>query len=302
MTDDQKNRSPIAENLSHMQVAILLPCIACGYDLQSLSADGNCPECSKPIRLTIFEVVDPVSKRLGVIPNPSSVGNAIAGAVLFFLSSMLLAVFAMYARSPVILPVPEAIRRIDITMFVWGAAFAGLVALLSFIPLIRLRHQDELQSCRRGIELTAVGLLAWAITMALIAVKLQGYSSQMQSFPIGVLYDTCIPLVASVFIFSGFRRLVPRLGQRSLAFRQAQSSRQRMNVLLATLVVFVVGRVIIEVVSFGSVFRVLGLILTVMSVLLIVVGLFTLLRNVLWIRKSLVSPPPALNELLKTVN
>lgn len=302
MTEEQKKISPIAEDLSHMRVSIMLPCIQCGYNLQGLSADGDCPECSKPIRLTIFEVVDPVSKRLGTIPKPASVGNAITGAVLFFLCSMLLAVFAMYARSPKILPTPAVLRRIDIPMYVWGAALAGLVALLCFIPLIQLRRQEELQACRRGIELTTVGLLAWVITMAIIAMELQSYGIRLQTHPIGLLYDTCIPLVAIVLVFSGFRRLIPRLGQRSRAFRQAQSSRQRMNVLLATLVVFVVGRVIIEVVSSVSVFQVLGLIITVMSVLLIVVGLLTLLRNVLWIRRSLISPPPALSELLKTAN
>jgi uncharacterized membrane protein len=75
-----------------------------------------------------------------------------------------------------------------------------------------------------------------------------------------------------------------------------------MNVMLATLVIFVVGRAIIQVFSYTSVYRVFGLILAVMSMLLIIVGLLTLLRNVIWIRNSLISPPPALNELLKTTS
>ena len=50
-----------------------------------------------------------------------------------------------------------------------------------------------------------------------------------------MLLDTCLPVLASGLVFSGFRRLVPRLGQRSRAFRQAQGSRQRMNDLLAAL-------------------------------------------------------------------
>ena len=294
MSDDQKTSSPIAEDLSHMQIAIPLPCTRCGYDVQGLTADGDCPECSKPIRLTIFEIVDPLSKRLGSIPNPASVGNSITGAVLFFSCSVLLAVFAMYARSPSLIPVPATLRGVNAPLYVWIASFAGLLAILSFIPLFRLRRQGELQACQRSIELTSVGLLAWTFAMALVAMELQ-------SFQIGALYDTYIPVVASVLVFSGFRRLVPRLGKRSLAFRQAQSSRQRMNVLLATLVVLVVGRVITEGVPYDSVLRVWGLILIVMSVLLIVVGLMYLLKNVIWIRKSLISPPPALSELLRSI-
>ena len=297
MTDAQ-NISPIAEDLGQMLVAIALPCTKCGYNLQGLCADLDCPECSKPIRLTIFEIVDPVSKRLGKIPNPKAVGNAIVLAVFFFLCSITIAIFAMYAGAPSPLPVPIVLQQMDVSLCVWVAHLAGLTSLLCFIPLIRLRHQDELQACCRGIELTGIGLLSWAIAMAIVAMAL--YQHAFHS--IGVLYDTCIPGVASVLVFSGFRRLIPRLGQRSLAFRQAQSSRQRMNVMFATLVVFVVGRAIIQVFSSTSVYRVFGLILAVMSMLLIIVGLLTLLRNVIWIRKSLISPPPALNELLKTMN
>ena len=299
MTDAQ-NISPIAEDLSQMLVAIALPCTQCGYNLQGLGADLDCPECAKPIRITIFEVVDPVSKRLGVIPNPKAVGNAIALAVFFFLCSMLLAIFAMYALAPSPLPVLLHIHPRSVSMCVWAASIAGLIALFTFIPLIRLRRQDELQACQRGIGLTGIGLTAWSIAMALVAIEL--YFHPQYTYSIGVLYDTCIPGAASVIVFLGFRGLIPRLGQRSLAFRQAQSSRQRMNVMLATLVVFVLGRTIIQVFSHTSVYRVFGLILAVMSMLLIIVGLLTLLRNVIWIRKSLISPPPALNELLKTTN
>ena len=297
---DMQNISSIAEDLSQMQIAISLPCTQCGYNLQGLGADLDCPECSKPIRLTIFEVIDPVSNRLGTIPNPKAVGNAIVLAVFFFLCSMLIAIFAIYVLAPSPLPVLLHIHPTSVSLCVWAAALAGLIALLTFIPLIRLRHQDELQVCRRGIELTGVGLMAWAIAMAIVAMDL--YLHPVYTYSVGVLYDTCIPVAASVIVFLGFRGLIPRLGQRSLAFRQAQSSRQRMNVMVATLVVFVVGRVIIQVFSSTSVYRVFGLILAVMSMLLIIVGLLTMLRNVIWIRKSLISPPPALDDLLKTTN
>jgi hypothetical protein len=296
---DAKNISPIVEDLRRMQVSIALPCTKCGYDLQGLAADLDCPECSKPIRLTIFEVVDPASTRLGIIPNPKAVGNSIVLVVFFFLCSMLLAIFSMYALAPSLLPVLLNIHPTSVSLCVWAAAIAGLIALFTFIPLIRMRRQVEFQTCRRGISLTGVGLAAWAIAMAIVAIDL--YVHPVDTYSISMMYDMCIPGAACVIVFFGFRGLVPRLGQRSLAFRQAQSSRQRMNVMLATLVVFVVGRVIIQVFS-TSVYRGFGLILVVMSMLMIIVGLMTLLRNVVWIRNSLISPPPALDELLKTAD
>jgi len=42
----------------------------------------------------------------------------------------------------------------------------------------------------------------------------------------------------------------------------------------------------------------LGLIIMVMSLSLIVIGLGYLLRNVIWIRNALITPPPALIDLL----
>ena len=72
-----------------------------------------------------------------------------------------------------------------------------------------------------------------------------------------------------------------------------------MNDLLAALVILVVGRAVIEVSPPNSNLSVLGLVIVVMSVLFIVIGLGYLLKNVLWIRKSLISPPPALTEILE---
>ena len=114
-----------------------------------------------------------------------------------------------------------------------------------------------------------------------------------------MLLDTGLPVLASGLVFSGFRRLVPRLGQRSRAFRQAQGSRQRMNDLIAALSVVIVGRTLLAVSTPDSNLSLLGLIILVMSLSLILIGLGYLLRNTIWIRNALVSPPPAIPDLLK---
>lgn len=115
-----------------------------------------------------------------------------------------------------------------------------------------------------------------------------------------MLLDTCLPVISTSIIFSGFRKLIPRLGQRSRAFRQAQGSRQRMNDLLATLVVIIIGRTLLVASTPNSGTATFGLIVMVMSISLIVIGLGYLVRNTLWIRRALVTPPPTINELLRS--
>tara|TARA_B100000959_G_C14698808_1_gene507932 strand:+ start:350 stop:577 length:228 start_codon:yes stop_codon:yes gene_type:complete len=75
-----------------------------------------------------------------------------------------------------------------------------------------------------------------------------------------------------------------------------------MNDLLAALVVIIVGRTFLIVSSSDSNLSLLGLIVMVMSISLVVIGLGYLLRNIVWIRNALISPPPALPELLKPIN
>ena len=69
MTTESMPKSPIASDLTQMRVALPLPCARCGYDVRNLAADGDCPECGEPIRLTIIEVVDPATRRLEPIQN-----------------------------------------------------------------------------------------------------------------------------------------------------------------------------------------------------------------------------------------
>jgi hypothetical protein len=72
-----------------------------------------------------------------------------------------------------------------------------------------------------------------------------------------------------------------------------------MNDLLAALVVILVGRLLIAISPADSNPSLLGLIVMVMSISLVVIGLGYLLRNTVWIRNALVSPPPALSDLLR---
>ncbi len=300
MPEKPTQKSPIADDLSQMQISLHLPCARCGYELRELVADGDCPECGEPIRLTIIEIVDPTSRRLEPIHNPRSVGNSITGVVFFFFVAVVLAVLAFLSRSSDSLPIPMFIRAFPTSGFVWFSAAAGLISLLNLIPMMQMCRQSVLIGCRTGIVLTFFGLCLWSVSMVLIAMILLNPSSNSSEFT--MLFDTCLPVVSGGLVFSGFRRLVPRLGQRSRAFRQAQGSRQRMNDLLAALVVIIVGRTLLVVSPPDSNLSLLGMIVMVTSLSLVVIGLGYLLRNTIWIRNALTSPPPALPDLLRPKN
>jgi hypothetical protein len=298
MTTESQSQSPIAEGiLSEMAVALSLPCSRCGYDLRGLVADGDCPECGEPIRLTIIETIDPASRRLTPMQNPKRVGNSVTGVVASFFVSCLLAALAIMANAPDALSVPAFVKTLPKQAIVLASVGFGLLALVLLLPMFVMCKRKELVGCRGGLSLTSMGILLWSISMVLVALFVLGQNIQTPA--ITMLFDTCLPVVSAGIVFSGFKKLVPRLGLRSRAFRQAQWSRQRMNDLLSALVFVVIGRTFLVVSSADSNMAVLGLIIMVMSVSLIMIGLAYLTRNTIWIRQALATPPPALTDLLR---
>ncbi|MGY8752308.1 MAG: hypothetical protein ACKVIO_00270 [Phycisphaerales bacterium] len=300
MNNDPKQISPIAESISDMQVALSLQCARCGYELRELAADCDCPECGEPIRLTIIEVIDPSSRRLKPIHNPTLTGNSIAGVVLFFFFAVILSVIAILSNSPDSLPIPDMVYAIPSSILVWGSAILSIIAIAFLVPIMKICQLNQLARCRKGVVLTFFGLWFWAFSM--VAIALMILSGSAKSTGVTMLLDTCIPVIAAGVVFTGFKHLIPRLGQRCRAFRQAQGSRQRMDDLLAALVVVIVGRTLLAVSPLDSNLFLLGLIIMVMSISLIVIGLGYLLRDTIWIRNALVTPPPALESLLRQIN
>jgi len=296
-TPEGTARPPISDDLMKMDIALTMPCARCGYDLRGLQADGDCPECGEPIRLTIIETVDPASRRLAPIHRPKIIGNAITGIVTSFTISFTLAIIALLIYAPSTLPVPQFLRVFPISAVVWASAGFGFLSFLFLMPMMRMCQKKELAGCRGGILITGFGLLAWSTSLLFLILFF--FQTLLEGGPFSMLFDTFIPVISAGLVFSGFRKLIPRLGLRSRAFRQAQGSRQRMNDLLAALVVVIVGRTLVETATGNSTLSILGLIIMIMSISLILIGLGYLLRNTLWIRQALITPPPALNELLK---
>ena len=299
MSTRSNQPSPIAEQLHDMLVAQTLLCSRCGYDLRGLIANSDCPECGEPIRLTIIETIDPASRRLPAIKNPTVVGNAVTGVVSFFFISLCLSVLAAVGNAPQMLPVPQFVTSISTTGLVSGSLVFGVAALLCLIPVLQMCTKNELVGCKGGLSLTSLGLLLWSAQLGILVMYL--VSIDVQNVALQMLFDSCLPVVTAGVVFSGFKKLIPRLGLRSRAFRQAQGSRQRMNDLLVALVFVLLGRLLLLVAGGDSNTELIGLIIMVMSISLVVVGLLYFLRNTIWIRRALISPPPALQDLLRSV-
>ncbi len=299
MSEKTHSVSPIVDDLSQFKVALSLPCMRCCYELKNLSASGDCPECGEPIRLTIIETVDPASRRLPVIEQPKAIGNALLGIVLAFFLSAILALLALFAQAPSNFPVAPFAHVLPMSGLIWGAIGLGLLSVWCLNPMFGMCQRGELVGCLTGIKFTMSGLLFWSFSLLLaILFALNGKSTYSE---FSILFDTFLPALSAGCVFVGFKKLIPRLGQRSRAFRQARGSRQRMNDLIAGLVFVLIGRTMIAVGGPDSNMEVLGLTLFLMSNGLIVLGLLYLLRNTLWIRSALIEPPPALTSLLKPI-
>ena len=273
MSTETPIKSPIADELSKMVLVLQLPCGRCGYNLRGLAADSDCPECGEPIRLTIIEAIDPASRRLVPIQNSNTIGNAILGVVTCFFISSLLAVVAMLIHAPYSFPAPQFVRSLPATTVAWAAAGFGVISILFLAPIFKICKQEELIGYQSGLMLTVVGISMWSLSMVLADFFLLTYGSGTPSYAFGIRYstfamllDTCFPVVSAGLVFSGFRKLIPRLGQRSRAYRQAQGSRQRMNDLLVAVVVICFGRVLMATnqvdsnpYTFGSIIMIMGM-------------------------------------------
>lgn len=294
----KRAKSPIAANLEGLAVARSLPCGRCGYDLRGLAAEGDCPECGESVRLTVIEVVDPAARRLPPVCFPVATGNAIVSICACLFLSLVCAILPLVASAPMELPIPGPMRaRLDSVNWIIGAAAIGLLALVSLLPLMRMCRAGTLPDCRAGVRITSIGLAIWIAALAGLAVF---HSQFVATPPIGAaILDFLAPGAGIVIALLGLKRLVPRLGQRSRAFRQAMGSRQRVNDLIAALAAASCGRLLM--VARAESLQVVGRIVLFVALAMVVLGLGYLVRNAWWIRQALVAPPPGVAELLRPI-
>lgn len=297
----QDQSTPILKDLSQVRIAIPFSCVRCNYDLNGLAGDTDCPECGNPIRVSIYETIDPATKRLAQLPNPKVIGNMLPLMVIsFFISALWVCVGGVVVSKHFATIGSLHLRLRDTDFFMLAFIFALLTFCFS-IPIIKANRNECLEGCNRGLLLICVGSICWAGSMLLALLSAQNefhYSRDM----LVVLYDTILPSVSGVILFLGFKKFIPRIGIRSRAFRQAQVSRQRMNDLLVAVVVICFGRVLMATNQVDSNPYTFGSIIMIMGMSLVLVGLGYTVWNTLWIRKSLLSPPPSIQELVRPID
>ncbi|MBI69437.1 MAG: hypothetical protein CMJ38_05405 [Phycisphaerae bacterium] len=297
---NQDQSPPILEDLNQLRIAIPFNCVRCSYDLLGLSGDTDCPECGQPVRVSIYETIDPATKRLAQLPKPKVIGNMLPLIVIsFFISALWASVGAAVVSSHFASFGTLHLRLRDTECFTLALAFAFLTVCFS-IPILKVNRNEHFEGCNRGLLLIGVGSICWTVSMllAMLFVRKEIHSQDLEI----VLYDTIFPAVSGVILFIGFKLFIPRIGIRSRAFRQAQVSRQRMNDLLIAVVVICFGRILMAMNQVDSNTYTFGSIIMIMGMSLILVGLGYTVWNTLWIRKSLISPPPSIQELVRPID
>ena len=299
--DKSKQQTPpILDDLSCVRIAIPFNCVRCSYDLVGLSCDSDCPECGQPVRVSIYETIDPATKRLARLPKPKIIGNMLPLMVIsFFISAVWACVGAAVVSSHFASFGSLHLRMRDTECFMLALVFAVLTFCFS-IPIIKVNRDEYLEGCHRGLLLMCIGSFCWAISM-LLAMLFVHKEIHAQDLVV-VLYDTLLPSVSGGILFMGFKLFIPRIGTRSRAFRQAQVSRQRMNDLLIAIIVICVGRILMATNHVDSNLYTFGSIIMIMGMSLVLVGLGYTVSNTLWIRKSLISPPPSIQELVRPIH
>ena len=304
--------SPVNKDLSQMQIALPLPCIFCSYDLKGLHANHECPECSEPVRLTVFAVVDPVSKRMDPLPNSKYVGNLLAlitilcslAGILMIIPSCILRIFESdYSQiSPTLiqrLPMGGYMRQFLDLCFASGVcAFCAFVSTMFLLK--HLSKNKFLKSCRNATLLMSAGLLGWSLCMWSFSYTIPLTLNPAPNSSLHLLlYTTLLPGLAAACVFFGFRLIIPPIGKHSRKFRQANMSRQRMNDMLCGVLAVFIGRCFVELSTPETTLYAFGVIIEVMSLALVGVGLGYLVWNSFWIRHALIKPPPSIKELLR---
>ena len=294
--------SKTAAELDRRELARSLYCRQCGYNLRGLRLGGQCPECG----LEVWQsAVDPAASRLPRLHDPRGVGDAI----VWLMTCLLLATLLMLAR-PVALRVddilalsgPEALSLLTPTWLMVIAGFVTLLGLWSVWKLAPARREDSLVAVRGGLRLLTIGLLAMGTLAALAGLLIP--AARSATGPERLLMQAVghvLTVGGLVVTMLGLRRVLRVIGERSREYRTARAGRQRARDMIAAAIGLGVGELLrllglaLELV----VLRTFGTVVMWISTLMLVIGLFYLLANALWIGRSLRRPPPTLQELLE---
>ncbi|MCU0688985.1 MAG: hypothetical protein MUE97_04510 [Phycisphaerales bacterium] len=286
-----------------------LPCVVCSYDLRGVTIRGVCPECGTAVRATILARVDPHAAEL----QPISPGRAriVSTGLVLWVAAMTLAVLVCWISA-----VGQGIDIWAEPGAMAGAALqrrAGIIAAV----LIWLAGLGAILICRphRGVPawMTACVLVGAMLHVPLgllaehlgdVAARATGglwVETYWEPWP-DRTYARWAALLLALGIIALIRPMARLLVARSVTIRTGRVDRQTMVAMAAAIAVMFLGDGLgLAAVSSGSGLGILGLLgatLVLLGAVLLTVGLFSGLIDVIRIARAIMRPGPTLAQLV----
>ncbi len=263
-----------------------LPCSRCGYDLEGLTANGDCPECGLPIVTTLAaRLEEPGDAPHALPPDALRLSATLLAAAASALAGSLVLVELALRRSIDPAAIPAALRATfgGTLLAMHVAAVAGTAfGALSILLLPPLGSRVFRWRARLA---GTIGFAAWS-AMA-IAPPTRAAVAAM-----------AVPAVLGLYALHPILRA---LGPSSRRYRQSPASRQRIDELA-------LAAAIASGAAFGALLlreravpRETGLALEIVALAsagLFIVGLAYLVRNAFWIVRAVRRPPTRADEVL----
>lgn len=275
-------------------------CRRCCYNLYGLHAEGACPECGLDTWETILHTVDPTASRLPRLRDPRAVGNALLWLMVCLVGGSMLLVLRPVAQWIDALD-PAGVRNFERwapVEFFFLAGVLGLTALLGVKWFARPAGEESDASVVRDVRRLRYGLVAWAVFVITIGLLEWRSASRpvIDLLWLGVAGGAVVALL-------GVRGVLRVIGLRSREYRTARGGRQGIRAMIAAIAGTAAGQVLrlLAEVTGLELMATLGIAVGAICTLMVVIGLFYLVVNAWWIRRSLRCPPPRLDELIGSI-
>lgn len=280
-----------------------LPCVTCGYNLQSLSILGVCPECGTAVRATILSVVDPLAAELRPIPQPRLVAFGLTLWASAALGALGLSVWMVATE---LAQIHGGLRSSDWLAQSWWVA--GLLWLSGLGAITLIRPHEAIP--KSHVVLATLGVLAY-VPMGLGVVQLGHLAARAAMTGQAMAWAPAaertlwrvvvfgLALVVLMCLRPNARLLVAR----SLVMRTGRVDRQTMLAMAAAVGMLIVGDLLglLAVHVHGwmvEALQVAGGGLLLVGVMLLVVGLFGSAVDCFRIARAVLSPSPSLTQVM----
>jgi hypothetical protein len=140
----------------------------------------------------------------------------------------------------------------------------------------------------------AVGYVGWIACAAMLAGLLSPHTRSQSA---RVVLGLAAGAFALIGMF-GLRGVFHLIGERSREYRRMKSHRQSVELMMLAVVGATIGNLAVHLSRTHSTIHSIAWVMLAMSMFMLVIGLAYLVANAWWIRQALLSPPPALDEVL----